>query len=265
MSPGAIIGRDPDGAGSLGGAAVAALPMYDWPEIADATDRLWHAIARNLRERGFDPPAALERTRDIQTVWRDPDLLLSQTCGYPFATALRRLVSLVGTPAYEIDAAPGHYYSVVIAAVDETAGSLAELATGRFAFNAADSQSGFRAPERLLQGAGLALPADRLETGAHRASIRAVAAGEARFAAIDAVTWKLALRHEPAAAGTRAVARTPETPGLPLVTAATNAAQAPIIAAAVRRAIAELDERAARDLMLLGLVETDTADYQALA
>lgn len=265
MSPGAVIGRDGGGTRSQGGAAVAALPMYDWPEIADATDRFWHAIARNLRERGFDPPAALDRARDVQTVWRDPDLLLAQTCGYPFATALRETASLVGTPAYEIDAAPGRYYSVIIAGHDDDAGSLAELASGRFAFNAADSQSGFRAPERLLMGAGLALPADRLETGAHRASIRAVAAGEARFAAIDAVTWQLALRHEPATTATRAVARTPETPGLPLITAAANAAQAPIIAAAVRRAIAELDDRAARALLLLGLAEMDRTDYAPLA
>ncbi len=45
------------------GAPVAALPMYDFPEISEANDALWRRIASALRAKGVEAPAALERAR----------------------------------------------------------------------------------------------------------------------------------------------------------------------------------------------------------
>ena len=59
---------------------IAALPMYDWPEVADDVDRLWTAIARELRERRLDAPSQLTRHEDLESVWRDPGLLVGQVC-----------------------------------------------------------------------------------------------------------------------------------------------------------------------------------------
>ena len=36
--------------------AGAALPMYDWPELTDATDRLWAALRDGLRAEGVAAP-----------------------------------------------------------------------------------------------------------------------------------------------------------------------------------------------------------------
>ena len=44
--------------GMRGGALVAALPMYDLPEIAAANDALWASIAASLRARGVEAPRA---------------------------------------------------------------------------------------------------------------------------------------------------------------------------------------------------------------
>jgi hypothetical protein len=84
---------------------VASLPMYDWPEVRDATDALWAAIRAALIQEGIDAPTALERDGDPETLWTDPDLVLSQTCGFPYANGLSGKVALIATPAYRIDGA----------------------------------------------------------------------------------------------------------------------------------------------------------------
>ena len=244
---------------------IAALPMYDWPEVSPATDRLWEILRRQLTAAGLSPPARLSRETDPEALWTAPDLLLAQTCGYPFSTVLRDRVSLVGTPAYAIGCAPGNYCSVLVARKADRSASLEYLADGRMAFNARNSQSGFRAPLRLLRTVGLNQPRATLETGSHRASIRAVAEGEADFAAIDAVSWRLARRHEPAAGAVAIVAETPQTPGLPLITSAANRENAGIIFACVAEAIGALDKEARDALLLDGLVATTPDDYRPLA
>ncbi|MEO1530805.1 MAG: phosphate ABC transporter substrate-binding protein, partial [Pseudomonadota bacterium] len=78
--------------------------MYDLPALRPQTDALWAGIAAGLRARGVNAPGALTRAADVHAPWRDPALLLGQTCGYPFWHALRGHVRLVATPVY---AAPG--------------------------------------------------------------------------------------------------------------------------------------------------------------
>ena len=190
---------------ALAGDAVTgavSLPMYDWPEIREATDAFWLAIRRQLTRPGIEAPDALARSPGPEALWTAPDLLLSQTCGYPYATMLTGKVALVGTPAHGITgAAPGNYFSVLVARRTDAPQYLADLSGKRFACNMQHSQSGFAAPVRMLAAAGLSSQPVPLETGAHRASIRAVAEGEADWAAIDAVTWELARRHESGCTG----------------------------------------------------------------
>jgi ABC-type phosphate/phosphonate transport system substrate-binding protein len=245
---------------------VVSLPMYDWPEIREATDSLWQAIHRQLSERGINAPDALERSVDPEALWNDPALLLSQTCGYPYANMLIDKVTLVGTPAHAVTgAAPGRYFSVLVARKGEAPHHPGELSEKRFADNMTHSQSGFAAPVRLLAASGHASLPQPLETGAHRASIRAVAEALADWAAIDAVTWELARRHEPAADDLVVFARTPETPALPLITSAGNAEHAGTIADAVEAAIRELDNEVRDALFITGLMRFKPEDYAPLA
>ena len=240
--------------------------MYDWPEIRPATDAFWQGIRQELRLRGIDAPGEIERSADLEDLWRNPSLLLSQTCGFPYANMLFDDVTLVGTPAYAaIDAAPGHYFSVLIARKGNEPQSLGQLADRRFAYNMTHSQSGFAAPVRLLHAAGHKSLPEPLETGAHRASVRAVAGGSADWAAIDAVTWELARKHEPAAEGLAAFAKTPETPALPLITSLENAPRVSRIAEAVEAAIAGLHSEIREMLLITGFRRFRPDDYRPLA
>ena len=76
-------------------AGIASLPMYDLPELRSATDDWWRALARALRRAGIDEaPDDLARGVPRERAWRSPQLILTQTCGYPlrhrFAGVLRR-------------------------------------------------------------------------------------------------------------------------------------------------------------------------------
>ncbi len=99
--------------------------------------------------------------------------------------------------------------------------SIAALRGRRAAVNGWDSQSGFsalRATVAPFTGGGRFFGEVKV-SGGHRASLRAVAEGSADVAAIDAVCWALAQRHEPSAfAGLRVLAQSPAAPSLPFIT-----------------------------------------------
>ena len=80
---------------------VASLGMYDHPSVHDANDLLWSEIAQNLRDLGMDHvPATLDRARPLAEIWRDPNLLLAQCCGYPLLKSLAGHLRIVGVPVY---------------------------------------------------------------------------------------------------------------------------------------------------------------------
>jgi len=206
--------------------AVAALPMYDWPEVRRHTDALWRALAGALKERGLRPPVRLDRRREMRALWRDPRLLLGQTCGLPYVRELRTSVQLLVTPCYGVPGCDGPTYrSLVVTRASEQAGALEGLRGRRLAFNSRHSQSGYSALRSLVAplSRGGRFFGTTLETGGHRASLRAVADGRADLCAVDAVCWALARRHDPETAERLTViAQTPPTPGLPLICAGTH-------------------------------------------
>ena len=89
----------------------ASLPMYDLPEIRWATDALWAALGGRL---GANPE--LERAEDHTALWREPDLLFSQTCGYPLTHRYRGRLQLVATPQYRAPGCDGANYRSLIMA-----------------------------------------------------------------------------------------------------------------------------------------------------
>lgn len=209
----------------------ATLPMYDWPEEYAATDAIWSAFRARLPQ--LDLPAALTRPDwvGIETLWRDPGLVFSQTCWGPLRLGLSDHLTVLAQPDYS--AFPGGrgplYRSVLVAppsgsprkAAPEPEGSgaaLPPLDGLRLAFNARDSLSGWIALAEDLGEDPAALATEVVETGGHRASIRAVAEGRADIAAIDIRSWDLARRHEPCARSLAVVGWTAARPGLPYVT-----------------------------------------------
>ncbi|WP_373084377.1 phosphate/phosphite/phosphonate ABC transporter substrate-binding protein [Sneathiella sp.] len=103
-----------------------------------------------------------------------------------------------------------------------------------------------------------------MKTGSHRKSIQAVADGTVDVAAIDAVSWELAKRHEPAAATLRVIKTTNPTPGLPYISARRSARDVDQIHLAVIDAMASLEESIREDLLLMGFAATQDTDYQII-
>jgi ABC-type phosphate/phosphonate transport system substrate-binding protein len=234
---------------------IAALPMYDRPELRTETDALWAAIRDALHDRGIDAPAALTRDRDLWEIWQSPDLILAQTCGLPYRSRLRDRVTLVATPDHALPACPpGHYCSVILA----RDASLPDAP--RLAINDPLSQSGWAALHGWTAARGLARGPVTV-TGSHAASARAVAAGQADLAAIDAQTWRHLLRFDGADPALE-IARTPPTPGLPLITAASRD-PAPI-RAALEAALTALPAATRAALDLHGVARIAPSAYRAI-
>lgn len=247
-----------------------SLPMYDFPEIRAATDAVWAAIRARLVAGGIAAPAALDRRADHAAVWEAPDLLLSQTCGYPYVTRLRGRVRLVATPVYRAPGCEGpRYRSVLVVRADDPARGLADLRGRRAAVNAGDSQSGMSA----LRAAVAPLATDGrffgavLSSGGHAASALAVAEGRADIAALDCVSWAhLAAHRAPLGRALRVLGTTAPAPALPFVTAATRPEpEVAALRAALAGAIADPALRPACDTLLLDGVEVlDDAAYDAI-
>lgn len=198
--------------------------MYDLPEIRAATDTWWQGIAAALTRAGVeDVPAAL--TRDAQVdVWRSPELLLGQTCGYPLTHALAGIVRPVATPVYTAAGCSGaEYCSFIVVSADNAATGIADLRGAVCTYNARDSQSGYNALRAAIAplAGGQTFFSRVFASGGHAVSIELVASGQADVCAVDCVTHALLAKHRPAAlAGTRILAATAKAPGLPYVTRA---------------------------------------------
>jgi ABC-type phosphate/phosphonate transport system substrate-binding protein len=225
-----------------GAARIAALPMYDLPEIRGANDALWGALATRLREAGIEgvPDRLTRDVPDLMALWTSPDLLFAQTCGYPLMTALRERVRLVAVPVYAV---PGgrdlSHRSFLIVPADHPARALAELRGCRCALNSAESNTGMNLLRAVVAPLAKGAPffGSVVTTGGHVASVGAVAEGRADLAAVDCITFAHLRRWRPALTErVRILAETPATPNLPLVTAARTE---DATLASLRRALAE--------------------------
>jgi ABC-type phosphate/phosphonate transport system substrate-binding protein len=203
----------------------ASLPMYDLPELRAATDAWWAGLARALGRQGFaGAPAALDRGERHASVWRDPGLLLSQCCGQDLVTHLAGDVAPVAIPCYRAaGCGRGTYRSWLVGRRGDPRGRLGDFAGTVAAVNDTGSHSGWVALGHALVSAGLAgrFFARAVRTGSHRASLAAVARGEAELAAVDCVTFALVEQAEPClVAELRIVAASEPAPALPYVTGA---------------------------------------------
>ncbi|MCA3573623.1 MAG: PhnD/SsuA/transferrin family substrate-binding protein [Aestuariivirga sp.] len=234
---------------------IAALQMYDWPEIRDATDEWWRGLAGHL---GVD--AGLSRPDDFTAPWFADDLVFGQTCGYPFTHALKGRVACVATPHYAADGCVGPDYCSILFARENL--PLPAFRDRVAAVNTPDSMSGMLALKLVF-----APYAERgrffaraIETGGHLASLAAVREGRADVCAIDCVCVALAQRYRPdALAGLSPIARSPSVPGLPFITRAGDPAR---LREGLSQAFADTGLASARDALLLsGFSVLDQASY----
>jgi hypothetical protein len=81
---------------------------------APATDAWWAGLARHLRAAGIEAPDRLTRSDAPAIQWRRPDLVVSQTCGYPLVHAFKDQLEVLATPVYAAEGCSGPHYSSLI-------------------------------------------------------------------------------------------------------------------------------------------------------
>jgi len=129
---------------------LAALPMYDWPEVRGEVDALWARLREAFRQRGIDAPETVVRRNgdlpplpggvrdaagklvgpdpstlppdelDYHQLWLNPALLFAQTCWGPMELGLAENVQVVAQPSYDAfeGGQGGLYSSALVMRVD---------------------------------------------------------------------------------------------------------------------------------------------------
>ncbi len=252
---------------------LASLAMYaSPPPLAEATAVLWRFLSDALKRAGLDDvPDKLDTAVRYNDAWTHPNLLLAQTCGFPYVKHLRGKVRLVATPVYGHPGCDGPLKcSFIVVGKDSNAQSLEDLRGARAAINEPDSNSGvnlFRAAIAPLSRNGRFF-SSVIETGGHRNSIAAITAGKADVAAIDCVTYGNVLRFDPGSlAGVRVFAETVNGPGLPFITRAeASDEEISLLRQVLRQALAEPSLETARNVLSLNdFAVLSDADYEPLA
>ena len=182
----------------------ASLPMYNFPEMRAVNARFWEALRGLLVEAGLrDVPESLTFDRRPVPERLGPDVLFSQTCGYPLETVFVGQAIRLGTPCY---AAPGcdgpTHRAFFVVPKASPAKSLADLKGSRYLLNSPVSNSGMNLPRRNLAeiAGGSRLFSVVIETGGHPASLDGLLRGEGDVASIDCVTYAFWRHYRPEAA-----------------------------------------------------------------
>lgn len=202
---------------------IAALPMYDLPELRAATDAFWQGLRSHLAAAGLTSiPQELTRPADLYAHWLSPDLLITQTCGFPLTHGLKGKVRYLATPGYDAPGCEGATYrSFIIVREGDDIKRGVDLSGKVAAFNGTDSQSGYNILKLYLANQGITngLLREAIESGAHRKSAALVKAGLADFCAVDCITWTLLTAVAPEeVAGLRILDQTAPAPCLPFIT-----------------------------------------------
>ena len=252
-------------------AATASLPMYDFPEVRDATDALWSGIAHHFEAEGLrDVPQHLVHDLPSQTLWSDSSLLFSQCCGYDVVHSFKGRLQVLATPC---SVAPGcigaDYTSVIVVPERSLYEDVLDMNDTVAVINGVESHSGVNA---LF---GLVAPCSRggkffsqvKVSGSHTASLSMVQKGEADVASIDCITYALLQRYRPAALdGTRQLGFTYRAPTPPYVT---RSDLDPSIVECMKNALANVFEdpslASTKKLLLLESIEIQSTDvYQRI-
>ena len=244
--------------------------MYDWPELRAETDGFWCALRHSLAQAGLPAPDVLSRPEDVTAPWRDPDLVIGQTCGFPLIHGLAEPSVAFACPTYAVEGCgPGNYRSAFLARRDGRR-TLADFRGSRAAVNGWDSQSGYNALAHALsslpreEGFPPEAPffASVTLSGAHRRSASLVAGGEADLCALDAVAWALFQRFEPDhARRLTVIGWSAEAPALPFVTSPRFADRAPVLLQALQRALEALPPCPA---LPVSVRRTSRSDYRVI-
>jgi ABC-type phosphate/phosphonate transport system substrate-binding protein len=245
----------------------ASLPMYNLPEMRAVNVRFWEALRGLLVEASLrDLPESLTFDRLPVPERIGPEVLFSQTCGYPLETIFSGQAIRLGTPCYAVPGCDGPTHcGLFIVPAGSTARELRDLRGGVFLFNSRHSNSGMNLPRRALADIADGRPffAKVVETGSHPGNLDRIARGEADATAVDNVTYGFWCHYRAAAERhVRVLARTPASPAIPFVT---SVATPPATVAVLRDALIRLGRAPHAAAARAGLAITDIVDVPAAA
>ena len=241
---------------------IAELLMYVAPEPIRQANEVW--LTRIIERLGVSRQTA--EGLSLPDLWCSPNLLLTQTCGYPLMTLLRGQVRVVGRPHYELpDSNTGNHCSLLLCRADDPRRSLPAFHNSRGVINDEGSNSGMN----LLRHRLAPLHRDGQFfasvgiSGGHRESLRWLREDLADLAAIDSVTFAYLARHaEAEVAGLRVIARSAFSPTLPYITAASASdEQIERLRRVMNEALRELPD-VAEILGLREVLPATESDYQ---
>jgi len=180
--------------------ATASLPMYDLPEVRNAHDTLWAVLAQNLRYKGLDKvPDHLTHDQPVATLWNDPDLLISQCCGYDIVHGYKDILRPIATPKFAAFGCLGeNYCSTIVVAETCTYSDVRDMAGTIAVINGPESHSGMSTLRHLVAQChreGRFFSEVKI-SGSHVTSLDMIRAGQADIAAIDSVTLALLSKHQ---------------------------------------------------------------------
>lgn len=90
--------------------------MYD---VTPALATEWRAWLADVLRMVKPACRIVEPDEELHGFWRRPNLLISQTCGYPLMHGLHEQVQLIATPRFDAPGCEGaHYSSVLVTRAD---------------------------------------------------------------------------------------------------------------------------------------------------
>jgi len=245
--------------------------MYNLPEMRPLNAAFWEALRGLLEAAGANGlPAALTFERPPVPERIGPEVLFSQTCGFPLETVYRGQAIRLGAPCYDAAGCDGPTHcGLFIVPAGSSARTVGDLKGGRFLLNSRLSNSGMNLPRRALAdlAAGKPFFEHVIETGSQPGNLDRIARAEADATAVDCVTYAFWSRHRPdAARRTRVLAQTPPSPAIPFVTsAATPAVAVALLRDALGRLAREPRFAALRaGLLIKDIVAVPDERYRAL-
>ena len=239
--------------------------MYNLPEMRTVNARFWQALRGLLVAAGLrDLPESLSFDRLPVPERIGPEILFSQTCGYPLETIFAGQAIRLGTPCYAVPGCDGPTHcGLFIVPTGSAARELRDLRGGVFLFNSRHSNSGMNLPRRALADIadGRAFFAKVIETGSHPGNLDRITRGEADATAVDKVTFAFWCQYRPEAARqVRVLARTPTSPAIPFVTSVTTPTATVTV---LRDALTRLGREPHTATARAGLSITDIVDVPA--
>ena len=246
---------------------IASLPMYNFPEIHAALNTFWKGLINHLKKEGVNNlPQKLSHGRSVRSLWNDPQLSISQCCGYDLIGRYQNSLVPVAVPHFSAPGCSGSEYSSFILVKDNNPARDIMDMQGRVAvINGPESHSGMSALRHLVASHSFQgeFFSNIKISGSHIDSIDYIKQGLADVAPIDCITYALLEKHRPQSVwGLRILGRTFCAPAPPYVIRKADETQwSERFWNALSAAYEDPALRSARQSLFLKDIERITVDY----